>query len=207
MRPRACSRTPACSRCSTRRPATWAWWWEPVRSRSRCSCPSRAPRTTGRRSSWAPGWRATRARRLSLAGSTEGAEGRDASRLLASASLAVQHAFGVPAEPLLVEPRPEALVNAAADAAVVVVGLTERWRREGLGPARSALATRRQGPTCWCAGARGPAGWRRARRTRASPGPSRAPDGLKRASSERPAGPERVDAPTTRRQKCSSRSR
>ena len=84
---------------------------------------------------------------LSLAGSTEGAEGRDASRLLASASLAVQHAFGVPAEPLLVEPRPEALVKAAAGAAVVVVGLTERWRREGLGPTRSALATRRQGPT------------------------------------------------------------
>jgi DNA-binding SARP family transcriptional activator len=83
---------------------------------------------------------------LRLAGASEGAEGRDASRLLASASLAVQHAFGVPAEPLLVEPDAHALVAAAAGAAVVVVGLTERWRREGLGPARTALATRAAAP-------------------------------------------------------------
>jgi hypothetical protein len=32
-------------------------------------------------------------------------------------------------------------VETAADAGVVVVGLTERWRREGLGRARTALAT------------------------------------------------------------------
>ena len=83
---------------------------------------------------------------LRLAGAAEGAEGRDASRLLASASLAVQHAFGVPAEPLLVDPDAEALVVAAVRAAVVVVGLTERWRREGLGPARTALATRGAAP-------------------------------------------------------------
>jgi hypothetical protein len=38
-------------------------------------------------------------------------------------------------------------VAATADAAVVVVGLTERWRREGLGRARTALATRASGPT------------------------------------------------------------
>ncbi len=66
--------------------------------------------------------------------------GRDASRLLASASLAVQRALGVAAEPLLVEPGPEGLVAAATDAAVAVVGLPDRWRKEGLGPARGALA-------------------------------------------------------------------
>ena len=50
---------------------------------------------------------------LRLAGpAVEG--GRDASRLLASASLAVQRALGVAAEPLLVEPGPAALVAAAA---------------------------------------------------------------------------------------------
>lgn len=65
--------------------------------------------------------------------------GRDASRLLASASLAVQRALGVTAEPLLVEPGPESLAAAAGDAAVVVVGLSDRWRKEGLGPARRAL--------------------------------------------------------------------
>ena len=66
--------------------------------------------------------------------------GRDSSRLLASASLAVQRALGVAAEPLLVKPGPDALVAAADDAGVVVVGLSDRWRKEGLGPARSALA-------------------------------------------------------------------
>ena len=89
---------------------------------------------------------------LRLAGpAVEG--GRDASRLLASASLAVQRALGVAAEPLLVEPGPDALVAAAADAGVTVVGLSDRWRKDGLGPSRAALAgsgtpdaARAQGP-------------------------------------------------------------
>jgi DNA-binding SARP family transcriptional activator len=78
---------------------------------------------------------------LQLAGASTSTEGRDASRLLANASLAVQHALGVPAEPLLVDPEPEALVAAAEDAGIVAIGLTERWRREGLGRTRGALAT------------------------------------------------------------------
>jgi DNA-binding SARP family transcriptional activator len=78
---------------------------------------------------------------LRLAGSTSGADGRDASRLLANASLAVQRALGVAAEPLLVEPAPEKLVEAARGAGLVVVGLTDRWRHEGLGRTRTALAT------------------------------------------------------------------
>ncbi len=68
-------------------------------------------------------------------------EGRDASRLLASASLAVQRALGVAAEPLLVEPGTEALVDASRTAAVTVVGLSDRWQKEGLGPARGALVS------------------------------------------------------------------
>jgi DNA-binding SARP family transcriptional activator len=75
---------------------------------------------------------------LRLAGPRE--KERDASRLLASASLATQRAFGVTAEPLLFEPGPEGLVSAADEAALVVVGLTERWQRDGLGPVRAALA-------------------------------------------------------------------
>src|SRR5436190_3705727 len=67
-------------------------------------------------------------------------DAKDASRMLASASLAVQRALGVAAEPLLVEPEPERLVAAAREAAVSVVGLPERWRTGGLGPARAALA-------------------------------------------------------------------
>jgi DNA-binding SARP family transcriptional activator len=83
---------------------------------------------------------------LRLAGASTGADGRDASRLLASASLAVQRALDVAAEPLLVEPAPEALVAAAKEAGVVAVGLSDRWRREGLGRVRSALATRAAAP-------------------------------------------------------------
>jgi methylmalonyl-CoA mutase cobalamin-binding subunit len=78
---------------------------------------------------------------LRLAGPSTGPSGRDASRLLASASIALQRAVGVQVEPVIVDPSPGELVTAAADAGVVVVGLTERWRREGLGSARTALAT------------------------------------------------------------------
>jgi DNA-binding SARP family transcriptional activator len=67
--------------------------------------------------------------------------GRDSTRLLASASLAVQRALGVVADPVLVEPGPDALAAAARKASIAVVGLSDRWRKEGLGPTRSALAT------------------------------------------------------------------
>jgi DNA-binding SARP family transcriptional activator len=81
---------------------------------------------------------------LRLAGPQE-AE-RDASRLLASASLAVQRALGVAAEPLLVEPGPDALVRAAEEAGLVISGLSDRWPKEGLGPVRRALAAKARPP-------------------------------------------------------------
>jgi DNA-binding SARP family transcriptional activator len=65
---------------------------------------------------------------------------RDASRLLASASLALQRGLGVSAEPVLVAPGAAGIVEAADDAALVVLGLSERWAREGLGAARLAIA-------------------------------------------------------------------
>jgi DNA-binding SARP family transcriptional activator len=76
---------------------------------------------------------------LRLAGPTAGG-GKDASRLLASASLAVQRALGIAAEPLLIEPGPDQLVAAAEGSAISVIGLSERWRTEGLGSARATLA-------------------------------------------------------------------
>ena len=93
---------------------------------------------------------------LRLAGPRE--VDRDASRLLASASLATQRAFGVTAEPLLVEPGPEGLVRAADDAALVVVGLTDRWQREGLGPVRGALVTSARPPVLLARGGLRPGG-------------------------------------------------
>jgi DNA-binding SARP family transcriptional activator len=79
-------------------------------------------------------------RLLQLAGASIGSEGRDASRLLANASLAVQRGLGIASEPLIVEPSPPALVMVARLAGVVVVGLPDRWRRAGLGRTRTALA-------------------------------------------------------------------
>jgi DNA-binding SARP family transcriptional activator len=84
---------------------------------------------------------------LELVGAATGPSGAGAGRLLANASIAVQRALGVAAEPLLVEPEAEALVEAARGAGIVVVGLTDRWRHEGLGRARTALATRVDGQT------------------------------------------------------------
>lgn len=75
-----------------------------------------------------------------------GAEGdpglgkRDASRLLASASLLVQRAVGVTTEPLLVAPGPEAVIGASAKAGLIVVGLSGKWQDEGLGQTRQAIA-------------------------------------------------------------------
>jgi DNA-binding SARP family transcriptional activator len=76
---------------------------------------------------------------LKIAGPARG-PGRDASRTLASASLAVQRVLGIAAEPALVDPSDRAVVAAVADAGVVVAGLPERWRHDGLGHVRTALA-------------------------------------------------------------------
>ena len=78
--------------------------------------------------------------KLILAGTAaERRRRRDASRLLASASLIVQQVAGVAAEPLLVRGGIDGVVAAGAGAAVVVVGLSDRWRREGVGEARLAV--------------------------------------------------------------------
>jgi hypothetical protein len=41
----------------------------------------------------------------------------------------------------VVEPGPAGLLRAALDAGLVVLGLSDRWRSDGLGTARLALAT------------------------------------------------------------------
>jgi DNA-binding SARP family transcriptional activator len=71
--------------------------------------------------------------------------GRDASRLLADASLAVQYALGIAAEPLLVSSGPDGLLAASEGASLIVAGLSDRWRGKGLGETRAALA--RESPT------------------------------------------------------------
>jgi DNA-binding SARP family transcriptional activator len=75
------------------------------------------------------------------------ADGRDASRLLADASLIVQRRAGVVAEPLLADPGREGVFATAAGAGLLVVGLSDRWREEGLGAIRSRLAAAPPAPT------------------------------------------------------------
>jgi DNA-binding SARP family transcriptional activator len=72
---------------------------------------------------------------------------RDASRLLADASLIVQRTAGVVAEPRLADAGRRGLLALAPGAGLLVVGLSERWRREGLGRVRAALVEAPPAPT------------------------------------------------------------
>ena len=83
---------------------------------------------------------------LTLLGSASRKDRRDASRLLADASLLVQKTAGVVADPLVVNAGVDELVDAAARAGLLVVGLSERWREEGVGPFRLALVERSPAP-------------------------------------------------------------
>jgi DNA-binding SARP family transcriptional activator len=65
---------------------------------------------------------------------------RDASRLLARASMLVQQLVGIVTEPVLVPAGEEGVLQGARDARLLVIGLSERWRTEGIGPARLAVA-------------------------------------------------------------------
>ncbi len=74
---------------------------------------------------------------LRLIGAT--ADDDDASRLVARAALALQRGLGVDAEPVLATPG-DGGVLAAAAGAEVVLGVSERWRAEGIGRVRAAIA-------------------------------------------------------------------
>jgi hypothetical protein len=83
---------------------------------------------------------------------------RDASRLLATASLVMQKTAGVTAEPRLVPPGPEGIVEAARDAGVTVVGLSDRWHQQGLGADRLEVATHAASPVLLVRGGVRPGG-------------------------------------------------
>jgi DNA-binding SARP family transcriptional activator len=72
---------------------------------------------------------------------------RDASRLLSHGALAIQRVLGISAEPLLTPPGEDGMLEASRDADLLVVGLSTRWHREGLGPARLRLAREAAPPT------------------------------------------------------------
>ncbi len=72
---------------------------------------------------------------------------RDASRLLARASLLVQQVVGIATEPVLVRAGEAGVLEASHDARLLVIGLSDRWRIEGIGPARAAVAVGAEVPT------------------------------------------------------------
>jgi Kef-type K+ transport system membrane component KefB len=68
------------------------------------------------------------------------AEGRDAGHMLANAALLVQQFAGVAATTRVAEPGRNGIVSAASSADLLIIGLSERWRKEGLGETRRAIA-------------------------------------------------------------------
>jgi DNA-binding SARP family transcriptional activator len=72
---------------------------------------------------------------------------RDASRALAAAALAIQRAFGVAAEPVLVGQADGELLAVAEEAALLVLGLSPRWPKEGVGEVRGAIIAGARPPT------------------------------------------------------------
>jgi Kef-type K+ transport system membrane component KefB len=75
---------------------------------------------------------------LGAGGETE--ERTRVNRMLGDAGLLVQQYAGVLAQPTVVEPGREGVLAAAEGAGLLVIGLSERWRREGLGETRSEIA-------------------------------------------------------------------
>ena len=69
-----------------------------------------------------------------------GDDGRDASKVLSSASLVVQQFAGITTEPVLVQLGNGGLLQATQGAGLLVIGLSDRWREEGLGELRAAIA-------------------------------------------------------------------
>jgi DNA-binding SARP family transcriptional activator len=97
---------------------------------------------------------------LKLAGTAADEETgqRDASRLLATASLVVQTVAGIEADPVLVPPGAGGMAAAAEGAGLLVVGLSDRWQREGVGGARLGLAGRAAPPILFVRGGLRPGG-------------------------------------------------
>jgi hypothetical protein len=69
-----------------------------------------------------------------------GSEAEDVKRRLDDAGLLVREFAGVLTDSVVVEGGRDGIIAAAAGAGLLVVGLSERWRSEGLGETRSALA-------------------------------------------------------------------
>jgi len=77
---------------------------------------------------------------LKLMGAVGGEGEGDAGRVLDSASLVVQQLAGITTEPVLVDLSNGGLLPATLGAGLLVIGLSDRWKSEGLGPVRAEIA-------------------------------------------------------------------
>lgn len=95
---------------------------------------------------------------LQLLGAAAGhrRDDRDASRLLADASLILQRTAGIAAEPRLAAPGRDGVIAFARDARLLVMGLSDRYKDEGLGRLRLRIAADPPAPTLFIR--RGPRG-------------------------------------------------
>jgi DNA-binding SARP family transcriptional activator len=82
---------------------------------------------------------------ITVAGSAIGDQG-DASRLVAVAGLVIQRQTGIMPRPVLVEPGAEGILSIAKGAGMLVLGLSRRFRSEGLGALRDTLARQAESP-------------------------------------------------------------
>ena len=59
----------------------------------------------------------------------------------------MQQYAGIAAEPVVAPPGREGIIEAASSAGLLVIGLSDRWKQEGLGPTRSEIARAAPAPT------------------------------------------------------------
>jgi hypothetical protein len=83
-------------------------------------------------------WASAAGTALELFGA-EPADGGGASRSLATAAVLIQRLVGVATRPVVGPPGAAGVEQAAAAARLVIVGVSERWRSEGLGETRRRL--------------------------------------------------------------------
>ena len=107
----------------------------------RCSCRRRVRKVAGRGAGLAGGHVLARVRlKRSAQARRRWDEGKSVTRMLADAGLLAQQATGIATEPLVVEGGRDGIIAAATGAGLLVIGLSERWKREGLGPTRAEIA-------------------------------------------------------------------
>jgi Kef-type K+ transport system membrane component KefB/nucleotide-binding universal stress UspA family protein len=83
---------------------------------------------------------------IKLLGAAGQSDESKVTRLLGDAGLLVQQYAGVSAQPVVAEPGREGILAAAGEAGILIIGLSERWRTEGLGGTRSAIASAAPAP-------------------------------------------------------------